>query len=215
MPLFPATLIPWVALQFSDSQGHPLVGGKLYCYVAGTSTPQPVYTHVDCAPGTEHTNPVVLDASGRPTMGPIYVLPTGYKYVLHTVDDTFVWSIDNVEDVGAAFAARLGLVLSTGGKNVTSGYQVLTTDRLVTVASTGAADPCVINLPRAADATQPLTIKNMGTVALAIRPNGVDTIEGRTVEFPYEVPEAVAPLYPAVTLVSDGTSAWWVTSSHF
>jgi hypothetical protein len=103
-------------------------------------------------------------------------------------------------------------VLSEGGKEVVSGYTVLTTDRLVTVDSTGGPNPCVINLPAASEATQPLVIKNLGTVALAVTPNGADTID--TLASAYTVPVSATPVFPSIQMVPDGTSAWYILASH-
>lgn len=209
MPLFPAAVLPWIAQQFLDADGNPLAGGKLYSYEAGTVTPLPLYTDVNLT--TPATNPVILDSTGQPATV-LYVLAQGYKYKLTDADDNVLWTRDEIEDVGATFASQFGLVLAEGSKNVVSGYQVLTTDRLVTVNSFGGADPCVIQLPAAADATQPLTIKNLGNIALAVTPDGSDTVD--TLNAAYEVPAAVDPLYPTITLVPDGVSAWFITSSH-
>ncbi len=46
-----------------DSQGDPLVGGLLYFYQAGTTTPQSAFK--DAALTLPHPNPITLDASGR------------------------------------------------------------------------------------------------------------------------------------------------------
>lgn len=209
MPLFPLAVLPWIRPQFLDADGNPLAGGQLYTYITGTITPQPTYTDPDG--DTPHTNPIELDSSGLPP-SPIYLLPTGYKFVLDNADGVMVDTIDGIEDVGAAFAAYFGVVASGGSKNVVSGYEVLDSDRLVTVDSTGGADPCVINLPAVSDARQPVTIKNMGTVALAVTPNGTDTIDGLAAA--YAVAVAASPEFPTVTLVPDGVSAWWIQSSH-
>jgi hypothetical protein len=39
-----ATISPVPFLQFVDANGAPLAGGKLYTYVAGTTTPLATYT---------------------------------------------------------------------------------------------------------------------------------------------------------------------------
>src|SRR5262245_43685936 len=167
----PAALLPWIKPQFSDAEGVPVASGKLYSFIAGTTTPQPTYSDPDLADEHANANPTLLNAAGEsPTS--MYLLPTGYKFRLDDANDVTLWTVDGVEDVGAAYAAGAGVAATAGGKNVTSGYSVLDTDRLVTVASTGGASPCVINLPPAADATQTVTIKNVGTVALSVVPNG-------------------------------------------
>jgi hypothetical protein len=209
-PLFPGALLPWVALQFCDAEGHPLVGGFLWFYEAGTDTPRPVYTDADLS--IPHPNPIELDAAGRPPDGLVYLEPGGYKVICTDLNGVNQWTADYVEDVGATFASQFGLVMSQGGKNVTSGYTVLASDRLITVDSAGGPDPCVINLPAAADATQPITIKNFGTIAIDLRPNGADTIDG--VPSSVEIPGAVGSIFPTVTLVSNGVSAWYLVSSY-
>lgn len=211
MPLFPASLVPWIALQFCDSEGHPLVGGKLWSLEAGTDTPRPTYTDQNLA--VANTNPLILDAAGRPETGAIYVEPGGYKFILKDANDVELFTIDGVEDVGATFAAQFGLVMSAGSRNVTSGYTVLVSDRLVTVDSTGGPDPCIVNLLSAADATQPVTIKNNGIIDMEITPNGSDTIEGAPAAI--LLPGMTAPgIFTTVTLVSDGVNAWLIQSSH-
>jgi hypothetical protein len=204
-----AGLLPWVKPQFTDAAGNPVASGKLYSFVAGLATPQPTYSDVDLT--IANTNPLLLNAAGQsPTS--IYLLPTGYKFRLDDANNVPLWTVDDVEDVGAVFAAGFGEALSQGGKNVTSGYTILPADRLVTVASTGGAAPCLVNLTPAADRTQPIVIKNLGTVALSVVPNGSDTIEG--VNAAYAVAAAASPQLPTVWLVSDGVSAWYIVASH-
>jgi hypothetical protein len=102
--------------------------------------------------------------------------------------------------------------LTAGGKAVTSGYTVLDTDQLVTVASTGGASPCVINLLAVADATQAVAIKNTGTVALSVTPNASDTIDGSNTAF--AVAAASGVTQPTIFLAPDGVSAWYILASH-
>ena len=47
----------------NNGQIGPLNGGKVYFYVAGTSTPQDTYT--DSTGKTANANPVILDSAGR------------------------------------------------------------------------------------------------------------------------------------------------------
>src|SRR5262245_2328934 len=179
----PAALLPWVKPQFSDAAGDPVASGKLYSFIAGTTTPQPTYSDVDLADAHANANPILLNAAGEsPTT--IYLLPTGYKFRLDDADDVPLWTVDMVEDVGASFVGGLGIALTEGGKDVTSGYSVLVSDRLVTVNSTGGANPCVVNLLPAADATQPVAIKNTGTIAISVVPNGSDSLEGANAAYP-------------------------------
>ena len=57
--------------QFEDSNGNPLAGGKIYTYLAGTSTPAVTYTS---ATGLiPQSNPIVLNSLGLPA-NPIWLL---------------------------------------------------------------------------------------------------------------------------------------------
>lgn len=205
----PAGLLPWVKPQFTDAAGTPVASGKLYSFVAGLATPQPTYSDIDLT--IANANPIVLNAAGEAATS-IYLLPTGYKFRLDTAAGVTLWTVDHVEDVGQVFAASFGVALTAGGKAVSSGYTVLATDRLITVASTGGPSPCIVNLLPASTATQALCIKNTGTVPLAITPNGSDGIDG--VNAAYPVPVAASPLQPSVYLAPNGVSAWYIIASH-
>lgn len=107
-----------------DANGDPLVGGKLYSYEAGTTTPLATYT--TRAADVPNANPVVLDANGEANvwLGP----GTDYKLELQNSASAVQWTIDNVpagvqEDATADVVAtdpggRLSL---TSGTPVTSG----------------------------------------------------------------------------------------------
>ena len=58
-----ASISPTPKLQFFAANGTPLVGGKLYSYAAGTTTPLATYT--DESGGTANPNPVILDSRGE------------------------------------------------------------------------------------------------------------------------------------------------------
>jgi hypothetical protein len=58
-----AMLTPSPKVQFFDANGEPLVGGKLYTYAAGTSSPLATYT--DSTGNTANANPVILDSRGE------------------------------------------------------------------------------------------------------------------------------------------------------
>jgi hypothetical protein len=199
--------------QWFDLDGVPLASGFLNFLIAGTTDPGVVYA--DNQGAATLTNPVQLDSSGF--LGEAYG-SNAYLYDVEVLDADSVslYTRRGVGNpVGLAFSG-LGNVLAQGSFNVSSGYSVLSTDNLVTVASTGGADPCIINLPAASTRTttdagsgMPITIKNLGTVALAITPAGADTIE--TVAGAYTVAASASPLFRTVTLVSDGESAWWIT----
>lgn len=86
-----ATLTPNPKLQFLNANGVPLVGGKLYTYAAGTSTPQDTYT--DASGLTPATNPIILDAAGEAS---VWLGGLSYKFKLTDASDVEVWSVDNI-----------------------------------------------------------------------------------------------------------------------
>lgn len=82
--------------QFIDKDGKPLACGKLYTYIAGSSTP--VVTYKTISGGTEsanmNTNPIILDMSGKADL--VISKDTAYKFVLFDRNDVKVDEWDNV-----------------------------------------------------------------------------------------------------------------------
>ena len=100
MPTVYLSPVGGVAAQFSDNNGVPLAGGKLYTYEAGTTTPQATYT--TSAGTVARTNPIILDSAGRvPSGGEIWVTSAPYKFVLNTSADVLIATYDNITGQGA------------------------------------------------------------------------------------------------------------------
>ena len=93
-----------VAAQFFTSTGAVLTGGKLYTYLAGTTTPAVTYT--TSQGNIPWTNPVVLDAAGRvPGSGEIWLsVGVKYKFVLKDDNDVLIATYDNVSSSPQSFA---------------------------------------------------------------------------------------------------------------
>ena len=89
------SLLPYLKQRFFNENGEPLAGGKLYSYVAGTSTP--AATYVDSEGVTPNENPIVLDANGE---ADIWIAGGAYKLVLVDENDVPQFSIDNVSAAG-------------------------------------------------------------------------------------------------------------------
>lgn len=70
---------------FTDLNGDPLVGGKVYFYVPATSTPKDTWQ--DAPQTVLNTNPVVLDARGEAA---IYGSGS-YRQVLRDADSNLIW----------------------------------------------------------------------------------------------------------------------------
>ncbi len=208
----PGALLNWLELRFFLEDGTPNVGGKIQFYETGTSTPKDTYVVADLTPGTENTNPLILDANGRPETGGVFLATGGYDALVYDQNDVLLYSVVGFEDSAGTFFGTLGLFLATGSSAVVSGYTVLPTDQFITVATTGGASPAVINLPPASERGQPLTIKNIGNIAIAVTPNGSDQID--FVAGPFAIPLAASPLFPSAIFLSDGNSSWLVMASH-
>jgi hypothetical protein len=105
-----AALTPVPKIQFFDANGHPLAGGKLYSYSAGTTTPLVTYT--DQAGTSANTNPVILDSRGEASVW----LGTGpYKLRLTTATDVDIWTVDDIYSEGALSMQEL---LSSAGSSL-------------------------------------------------------------------------------------------------
>lgn len=86
-----ADLLPEGKQSFTNSVGEPLVGGKLYTYAAGTSTPKTTYS--DSAGTTPNTNPIILNSRGE-----CQVFWDGaYKVSLYDANDVLQYTVDNVQ----------------------------------------------------------------------------------------------------------------------
>jgi hypothetical protein len=108
-------LAPSPKFRAVGADGLALVGGKLYTYTAGTSTPKESFT--DYGLGTANTNPVILDARGECDLW----LSGSYKLTLTDADDALIWSVDDIRDL--TNSATLQNVTLTGTLTVT-GSQV-------------------------------------------------------------------------------------------
>lgn len=101
--------------QFFNNDGTVLAGGKLYTYAAGTSTPKPTYTTV--AGNIAHTNPIILDSSGRVPGGQIWLLAPPYKFSIFTSTNVLIATYDNIYGAGAA-AYQVQNFTGTGSQTV-------------------------------------------------------------------------------------------------
>lgn len=81
--------------------GKPLASGKLYTYIAGSSTS--VVTYKTISGGTEsanmNTNPIILDMSGKANL--VISKDTAYKFVLFDRNDVKVDEWDNITAGGS------------------------------------------------------------------------------------------------------------------
>lgn len=83
--------------QFFDNNGDPLSGGKLFTFLAGTSTPATTYT--TSAGDVANANPIVLDSAGRVSQEIWLTENVAYKFVLQSSTNTQIWVKDNISAI--------------------------------------------------------------------------------------------------------------------
>lgn len=97
-----------VGTQFFDNNGVILSGGKIYSYAAGTTTPATTYTSSTGA--TPHSNPIILDSTGRVPGGEIWLAAgNNFKFILTTSLDVVLGTYDNVGSIAAGSALLANL----------------------------------------------------------------------------------------------------------
>ena len=101
------------ASQFLDNNGVILSGGKIYTYVAGTTTPQATYTNSFGV--TLHANPIILDSAGRVPGGEIW-LSEGqvYKFIIETSTSILLGTYDNISGINDLSGAIPSIYNATG-----------------------------------------------------------------------------------------------------
>lgn len=162
-------LAPYGRVQYFDSNGVPLAGGKLYTYAAGTTTPLAAYQNA--ALTVAHANPIVLDSAGRAT---IFLSPVSYKFDLKTSSDAAVWTVDGIAGLDALAVGTVLTKVADYTLTVNDGPDVL-----VLVDPSGGA--FTLQLYTAAGNTgKRVLVKKFGsaTAAVTIDPNGSQTIDG-------------------------------------
>jgi hypothetical protein len=114
---------------FRDNNNNPLVGGKLFCYQAGTTTKQAAYT--DSTGTTQLPNPIILNARGETatatgaSCGVWLANGQAYKFVIAPATDTDpptnpIWTVDNYTTLGAGYSSSNADVFSVAASGVFS-----------------------------------------------------------------------------------------------
>jgi hypothetical protein len=89
--------------QFFADSGAALAGGKIYTYLAGTTTP--VATYTTSAGTVANSNPIILDAAGRVPNQIWLTAGSAYKFVVKTSADVTIGTYDNL--IGVADTSTL------------------------------------------------------------------------------------------------------------
>ena len=112
------SLSPTPKLQFFDLNGAPLLGGLLYTYDAGTTTPLATYT--DSTGLIANTNPIVLDSRGEAN---VWLSGAIYKFALYTSAGVLIWTVDNIN--GSTFASNATGDGTTTAFSVVNGFTAI------------------------------------------------------------------------------------------
>jgi hypothetical protein len=87
-----AFLAPNAVFRAVGGDGLALVGGQLFTYAAGTTTP--IATYTDNTAGTPNTNPIILNSRGEAN---VWILPNvGYKFQLEDATSNIIWTVDQI-----------------------------------------------------------------------------------------------------------------------
>ena len=134
---------PQPKLQFFDANGAPLVGGKLFTYAAGTSTPLATYT--DAGGNTPTPNPVILDARGEAN---VWLSGSSYKFVLQTSTGVPVWTVDGLTGAsgGGGGGGGSGATGGTGNYVFWENDTIIFSDYTITsLKNAGTFGPVTVN----------------------------------------------------------------------
>jgi len=139
-----AVITPIPKTQFIGADGVPLVGGKVYTYAAGTTSPQVSYT--DSTGSTPNTNPIILDSRGEAN---IWLGEATYKFRLTDANDVEIWTVDYISAPTTAVSPVLtgNVTISTDSSGPALKITQTGTGNVLTVQDSVDPDatPVVIN----------------------------------------------------------------------
>lgn len=210
-----ASLSPLPKLQFFGTDGLPLVGGKLYTYAAGTTTP--IATYTDHTGATQNTNPVILDSAGQ---AGVWLTDTvTYKYTLTDAEDVLLFTVDYVSVPATANSFAAPPPIGSDVPNVGTFTDLNVVD-LLTLEGTGAA---ILNVgttgERPADPEDGMVRFNStvnkfegyngawGALGGGATGGGSDSIfieNGQTVTTSYTIPATINAMSTGPITVNDG-----------
>ena len=162
--------------QFFDENGKPISSGKLYTYIAGSSTP--VVTYKTISGGTEsanmNTNPIILDMAGMADL--VISNDTAYKFVLFDKNNVKKHTWDNVTaggSEGGGSSEEIVVDGTTNEINVTSNVTQGVKHYVVSLSNTiksailrllGLYENVAISLEGKADKVQGATTGNLAAL---------------------------------------------------
>jgi hypothetical protein len=157
-------LLPNGKQQFTDNNGVPLNGGKVYFYIPNTTTFKNTYQ--DEAQTILNTNPVVLDSSGRAS-----IWGTGdYRQQVYDSNGNLIW--DQTTSTGNGTSG------STIVRSVRNSNTVLGVNDNSTLIEINAVFTQTFSASATLGNGWFVYIRNDTSSAITLQPNGVETIDG-------------------------------------
>lgn len=205
-------LSPISTMQFEDANGVPYAGAQLFCWVAGTQTKQTTYK---TNTGTANTNPIILDAQGRPPFAIWTPAGLSYRYFLATSTDTdppigtAIYELDNVGSINDPSASQSEWVAGVGAPTYLSAtsFSVVgdqTTNlhvgrRLKTTNTSGTIYSTIKTSSYSASITTITVINDSGTLD-----SGLSAVAYGLISYANSSRIAKAPLFNCSSASSDG-----------
>src|SRR5262245_44615534 len=123
----PVVIFPWPVFTANGTDGLPLIGGQLFSYQAGTSTPKSTYA--DPFMTVPNPNPTILNSEGQAI---VYLLDL-YKLRLLDPDGVLLWEVDSYTFSSGVTPGDGAVQVGTSSTTLTAidGASVLTAPGLV------------------------------------------------------------------------------------
>lgn len=164
--------------QFLDTTFEHLVGGKVYTYLPGTSTPTPSYT--DESLSAAHTNPIILDTYGRPPSNVIWLFDET-DIAVYDANNVLLYTISNINPPTVTEATIGGWATKESTVLIkTTAYSVVAADDGKLIINTTAGS-WTLTLLAASTAGNGFSFDflNAGTSgSITVDPSGSETING-------------------------------------
>jgi hypothetical protein len=210
--------------QFFDNNGLPLSGGLIYTYQAGSSTPSATYTtNLGSIP---NSNPIILDAAGRPPQEIWLEVGYTYKFIIQTSAGVTLQTLDNLYPIlqtttGSGTTIPAGLITMWSGSigSIPAGWALCNgsngtpdlRDRFVVAAGStysvgqtgGSANAIVVSHTHTV--TDPGHVHAQGGTALNISPSGNYAASSLS-EIPYNTTNT-SSANTGITINTTGSSA--------
>jgi hypothetical protein len=207
-------LSPISRRQFIDANGSPYSGGKIWTYLAGTTTPATTYK--DSLAAASNTNPIILDSEGRTPYSVWFADDVVYKYAVLESDDTPIYTEDNVSGINDFVIPTVSEWVATTVTCVYSSATVFTI--------TGSDETATLHVGRrlkitASNGTNPvyatITVSSYAASTTTIT-YVVDsgTVANAAILVSYSLLSSVNPAVPKIALPDGSTAVTQISSDN-